>query len=295
MIYFLLLLLIPVLLILAFIAAIHFGFKAPRLSNDDTPAEYGMKSETHNLVGQQGSQLSVWWMNAKQPSSTTVVILHGWGANKSLLLPLAKPFYAEGYNVLLLDAHNHGDSQKRGTSTMPKFAEDVTSAVDWLKQHKADACKQIIVVGHSVGAAAVLLAAANGLQANVVIAIASFVHPKLMMQRSLQKMAGVPGLVPLISRYVQWVIGHQFDEIAPITSITKIRQPTLLVHGDADSVIPLSDFHLLCEAQHKSEKNRNIECLAILKAEHDSIDKIEAHFSELNDFINRHLWPNKTN
>ena len=286
------LLLIPVLLILAFVAAIHLGFKAPRLSNDIHPSEYGMKAETHNLVGQQGSQLSIWWIAADQPSDITVVIMHGWGANKSLLLPLAKPFYAEGYNVLLLDAHNHGDSEKRGVSTMPKFAEDVTSAMDWLKQNRVDASQQVIVVGHSVGAAAVLLAAANGLQANVVIAIASFVHPKLMMQRSLQKVSSVPGLVPLISRYVQWVIGHQFDEIAPLTSISKIQQPTLLVHGSVDSVIPLDDFHLLCDAQNESKNNRHIECLEIPEAEHDSIDKIEEHFGELNDFIHGHLAPN---
>ena len=293
MIYLLVLLFIPVLLMVVFVVAIHLSFRAPRLPNEVTPKDYGMHSETYEIKGQQGSQLSVWWMDAEQPSRTTVVILHGWGANKSLLLPLAKPFYAEGYNVLLLDAHNHGDSQKRGVSTMPKFAEDVTSAVNWLKQHKADACQQTIVVGHSVGAAAVLLAAANGLQTNVVIAIASFVHPKLMMQRALQKVAGVPGFVLLISNYVQWVIGHQFDEIAPITSITKISQPTLLVHGDADSVIPLSDFHKLCEAQNKSKKSRTIECLEIPQAEHDSIDKIEEHFAELNNFIQRHL-PSKT-
>lgn len=283
------LLLIPVLLILAFVSAIHLGFRAPRLNNDVHPSAHGMNYQAHNVVGQQGSKLSVWWVEAEQPSDTTVVIMHGWGANKSLLLPLAKPFHETGYNVLMLDAHNHGDSQKRGTSTMPKFAEDVTSAVGWLKQNQTNASDKVIVVGHSVGAAAVLLAAANGLQANVVITIASFVHPKLMMQRSLQKVAGVPGLVRLISGYVQWVIGHKFDDIAPITSLSKIQQPTLLVHGDADRVIPLSDFHLLCEAQRQSEKNQTIACLEIADADHDSIDKIEAHFSELNDFINQHL------
>ncbi|MBN2866135.1 MAG: alpha/beta fold hydrolase [Thiotrichales bacterium] len=287
--YFLLLLLLPVILILLFVVAIHLSFRAPRLSNDQTPAEYAMAYQTHQIQGQQGSQLSVWWLQAELPSDTTVVILHGWGANKSLLLPLAKPFHNKGYNVLLLDAHNHGDSQKRGVSTMPKFAEDVTSAVDWLHQHQTNDSKQVVVVGHSVGAAAVLLAAAKGLKVNVVIAIASFVHPKLMMQRSLQKVAGVPGLVRLISNYVQWVIGHQFDDIAPLTSITKLQQPTLLVHGSADSVIPMSDFHLLCEAKDKSEHNRNIACLEIADADHDSIDKIEAHFSELHDFIKSHL------
>ena len=282
------LLLIPVLLILAFVGAIHLGFRAPRLNNDVHPSAHGMNYQAHNVVGQQGSKLSVWWIEAEQPSDTTVVIMHGWGANKSLLLPLAKPFHETGYNVLMLDAHNHGDSESRGVSTMPKFAEDVTSAVSWLQTSAPETCQKTVVVGHSVGAAAVLLATANGLKTDVVISLASFVHPKLMMQRSLQKVKAVPGLIWLISNYVQWVIGHKFDVIAPITSLANIQQPTLLVHGAEDSVIPLSDFEVLCDAH----QNEWIKCLEIPEADHDSIDKIEAHFRELDAFIKQHITLN---
>ena len=276
---------LPILLILGFIVAIHLGFKAPRLSNNALPIDYALDAQTYTFTGQQGSQLSIWWINALQPCATTVVILHGWGANKSFMLPLAKPFHKAGYNLLLIDAHNHGDSEKRGVSTMPKFAEDLESALHWLNQNKPKSGQQTIVVGHSVGAAAVLLAAANGLKATVFISLASFVHPELIMQRTLKKLKPVPGLIPLISNYVQWAIGYKFDVIAPITSIKKIAQPTLLVHGTEDSVIPLSDFHLLCNATQKE----NIKCLEIPEAGHDSIDKIEAHFNELHDFIKKHL------
>lgn len=276
---------LPILLILGFIVAIHLGFKAPRLSNNVLPIDYDLDAQTYTFAGQQGSQLSIWWINAVQSSDTTVVILHGWGANKSFMLPLAKPFHQAGYNILLIDAHNNGDSEKRGVSTMPKFAEDLASAVHWLNQNKPKACQQTIIVGHSVGAAAVLLAAAKSLKATVFISLASFVHPELIMHRTLKKLKPVPDLIPLISNYVQWVIGYKFDVIAPITSIKKIAQPTLLVHGTEDSVIPLSDFHLLCNATQKE----NIKCLEIPEAGHDSIDKIEAHFTELHDFIKKHL------
>jgi pimeloyl-ACP methyl ester carboxylesterase len=276
---------LPVLLIIGFVIAIHLSFRAPRLSNDVSPSDYGLDAQIHSFVGQQGKQLSAWWINSDQPSNTTVLILHGWGANKSMMLPLAKPFHKAGFNLLLIDAHNHGDSEKRGVSNMPKFAEDLESAVNWLNQNKPNECQQLIIVGHSVGAAAVLLAASKGLTASMFISIASFVHPKLMMQRYLKKLDIVPGLVQLISNYAQWVIGYKFEAIAPLTSITRINQPTLLIHGDADSVIPLSDYHLLCDATKKD----NIECLEIPGADHDSIDKIEVHFSALHDFIEKHL------
>lgn len=277
--------LLPVILIIVFIAAIHLSFRAPRLSNDMNPSHEKLNYLAYCFHGNQHSLLSSWWIPANEPCNTTVLLMHGWGANKSLMLPLAKPFHSAGYNVLIMDAHNHGDSQNRGVSTMPKFAEDIQSGADWLAQHKPNESKQLIVVGHSVGAAAVLLAAANGLKANLFIAIASFVHPKLMMQRHLSKLQNIPGLVKGISSYVQWVIGHQFDDIAPSTSVSNITQPTLLVHGDADKVIPLSDHHMLCNIAPK----KYIECLEIPDADHDSIDKIEKHFGLLEAFMAKNI------
>lgn len=268
-------------LILLFIAAIHIGFRAPRLANIQTPSDYGLNYQSVQFEGKQQSLLSSWWLEAESQSTTSVVILHGWGANKSIMLPLAKPFVAAGVNVLLLDAHNHGDSEKRGTSSMPKFAEDLDSAISWLKANRPDQSQTVYVMGHSVGAAATLLNAATHPQADGYIAIASFAHPKLMMQRQLGKLNRLPGLVWLINEYVQWVIGHRFEKIAPVTSIQKISKPVLCVHGTADQVIPLGDHQMLCQAAN----SKQAQCLEIPGADHDSIDLIDQHFGPIQSFV----------
>ncbi|BBP43441.1 alpha/beta hydrolase [Thiosulfativibrio zosterae] len=277
--------LIPLLLIAAFLVAIHISFRAPRCPNLEQPTAYDLPFKLIAFKGLQGTLLSAWWIEAAQKSDTTVLILHGWGANKSMMLPLAKPFYAAGFNVLLIDAHNHGDSQKRGVSNMPKFAEDLNSAINWLQKHYPTENQKQIIVGHSVGAAATLLAASQDIHANAFIAISSFAHPKLMMQRYLKRLDVFPGLVTLISSYVQWVIGYRFDTIAPVNTLQQIHKPVLLIHGDADQVIPLSDHLLLCQAAAK----QSVECLEIAGADHDSIDKIELHFNKVLNFIEKYL------
>ena len=65
---------LAILLILGFIVAIHLSFKAPRLSNNVLPIDYDLDAQTYTFAGQQGSQLSIWWINALQPCATTVVI-----------------------------------------------------------------------------------------------------------------------------------------------------------------------------------------------------------------------------
>lgn len=268
---------------LALVAAIHVSFRAPRRTNDITPDRVGLFAQACAIADIRGGRLSGWWLPARPGApypDTTVVLMHGWGANKSDLLPLANPFHAAGYCVLMLDAHNHGDSDARGVSSMPKFAEDVQAALDWLQQQHPDESRQRVLVGHSVGAAAVLLAAARGAEVDAVVAMASFVHPKRMMKRHLHRLRFLPGLVNLIAAYVQWVIGHRFDDIAPIISLKRIQVPVLLVHGDADRVIPIEDHQGLCQAAPNSVK-----CLSVPGADHDSIDRIEAHFGEVQAFL----------
>jgi len=53
----------------------------------------------------------------------------------------------------------------------------------------------------------------------------------------------VPGWYAM--RHVQRVIGVSFDDIAPLARLTRLRCPTLLVHGRADGTVPVDDVHRL--------------------------------------------------
>ena len=299
---------VAVLFVLAIllIILIHIGFKAPRTANESSPADYSWHFEKHEIANPHGIKLPAWWIAAKQPSQRTLIVLHGWGANKSLMLPLAKPFYAHDFNILLIDAHNHGDAPKKGVSTMPKFADDLSATSAWVKKNKKQQSASLIVMGHSVGAAATLLCAARSAKekatsnpessatidsthADLYIAVSSFAHPRLVMQRQLSKLKRFPWLVNLIINYVQWVIGYDLDEIAPLNSIKVIQQynpelPLLLIHGTEDQTIPIEDHESLCV--HNYPKSH---CLQIEEADHDSIDEIEKNFPKLLEFINKHL------
>ena len=276
------LLLIAVVITL-FVVGIHWGFRAPRQVENGTPQDLGFAFEQVWIPSVANKRLFGWFLPAGN-ATQTLVILHGWGSNAELMLPIAAPFRQAGLNVLLFDARNHGQSDTHSFSSLPRFAEDLDSALAWLHANHPTACEKLVLLGHSVGAGAVLLAASRRTDIAAVISVSAFAHPEWVMRRYLQTVHLPNILIRIINRYVQWVIGHRFAAIAPMHSVCRITCPILLVHGTADSVVPIADAHALLA----SCPNPTITLLEVADAGHASVDKIEAHGKDLLDFLQTH-------
>jgi len=273
---------------LAFIGTMYLGFKAPRIPHNGTPADLAMTFSSIKIPLENGLKLAAWKLTAsKTPQTPTVLILHGWGANMQMMLPLAEPFYKAGLNCLLLDARNHGQSPDDGISSLPQFTKDCTAAIDWLRKSEGDQCGPLALLGHSVGAGAVLLAASRRDDIDAVISISSFAHPLWLMQRHLQRplkslyvLRRFEGLVMFVA---QKMIGHRFEDIAPMNAMCRIKCPVLLVHGTNDRVVPVADLHAI----ENNCPDKRPEVLLINGAGHESIEKIKQHEGDLVDFLVR--------
>jgi len=86
-----------------------------------------------------------------------------------------------------------------------------------------------------------------------------------------------------VLRYVEWIIAHRFDDIAPLHTIGRLACPVLIVHGRQDETVPFSDAVEIARAAGHA----NVELLGIEDAGHDSVEKIEQHGVELLDFLTR--------
>jgi pimeloyl-ACP methyl ester carboxylesterase len=274
--------LIPVGVLLSITAllliAIHLGFRAPRNRERGTPGDFGFDYRQVTIPTLGNRQLFGWLLPVAS-SNTTLIILHGWGGNAELMMPLAIPFRRAGLNVLLFDARNHGSSDGHSFSSMPKFAEDLGMVIDWLKREHGGIAEKVVLLGHSVGAGAVLLAASRRADIAAAISVSAFAHPEWMMRRYLKRLP--KPLVAGILYYVQWVIGHRFAQIAPLETVCHVTCPVLLVHGTADSTVPVEDSRAIignCDMPH-------LTLLEIEGAGHDSVDKVEQHANELLQFL----------
>jgi dipeptidyl aminopeptidase/acylaminoacyl peptidase len=263
-------------------ALILHRLRAPRLPHLRTPLDLGWVADSLRIPTAGGKTLFAWFVPVKSAGpSAAVVVMHGWGANASMMLPVLAPLNAAGFAVLLIDARCHGASDDESFMSLPRFAQDIEAGLDWLKQHPGIDAARLTVIGHSVGAGAALLTATRRDDVQAVVSLSAFAHPKEIM-RSLMDEAGIP--YPLLGWYVmqhvQAVIGARFDDIAPINSMTKLRCPVLLVHGADDQVVPFQNVERL----HSAGRPGLVQCLRV-SGGHDPSESIKAHLTSLTDFL----------
>lgn len=228
-------------------ALILHRLRAPRLTHNLDPSDLGPDARELRIPTANGKQLFALFLSAQGLAPRpAVVVIHGWGANAALMLPAARPLYDAGFSVLLIDARCHGASDGEAFSSLPRFAEDIGAALDWLHGEPTVDPARLAVLGHSVGGAAALLCASRRDDIAAVISLSAFAHPRETMQRFL---AGqhVP-FFPLgwyVMGFVQRVIGHRFDDIAPLNTMPRVRCPVLLAHGRDDEITPFDDAERL--------------------------------------------------
>ncbi|MBL8430298.1 MAG: alpha/beta fold hydrolase [Dechloromonas sp.] len=261
----------------------HFirrGLAAPRIRETERPD--GLPWQEASVPTASGKNLHGWFIPAGQ-GRPALVIMHGWGGNAGMMLPLAAPLHAAGYSLLFVDARCHGLSDGDSFASLPRFAEDIEAALDWLaKQQEVDP-SALGVIGHSVGAGAALLAASRQSTIRAVISLAAFAHPAAMMRRWLAS-KNIPfwPLGAYILAYVQWVIGHRFDAIAPCNTIAQLRCPVLIVHGLEDDMVPVEEARQIFAARTSDAVE-----LLLVPGSHDDYGDMAEQVGLLSAFLDR--------
>lgn len=283
-----LLALVLLVLVAGVFVVIDVGFRPERVAPDIGPADLGLPFTPVTLRAVNGKRLSAWYIpppHAVARPAPAMAVIHGWGSNSAQLLPVVGPQHTAGYALLLVDARCHGDSDQDTFASLPRFAEDLSAAVDWLKAHSDVDRDRVAILGHSVGAGAALLLGSRRSDLAGVVSVSAFADPETTMRRFLERVR-VPyrPLGWLINRYVEWRIGWRFRDIAPRNTIRRAQAPVLLLHGENDRTVPVSEAYAI-HANRRTDED--VSLIVYTRCDHDSIERVAAAAPDINAFLAR--------
>src|SRR5690606_6186634 len=151
-----------------------------------------------------------------------------------------------GYNVLAIDLRGHGESDGAFTTAGYHERHDLSQVIDQLRAARPGATRQVVLFGVSLGAAVV--AATAELRDDIAAALLEspynhFVHAAATHGRQM----GMPlvSLQRLTIRLSGWMTGADYDAVAPVTLIPKIRCPLMLIHSAEDTFVDPPDAQAL--------------------------------------------------
>jgi dipeptidyl aminopeptidase/acylaminoacyl peptidase len=207
-----------------------------------TPTGVGIaRWENVRLIATDGVELSAWFIPpGPEGDGATLVFVHGLGGNRSELLAEAAMLARHGYGALLIDLRHHGDSQGKMATLGFAETEDVCGAVKFLLSRPEVNPARIGLLGHSMGGATVLRAAARMDQVRAVVAQSAYSSLEENVARGTVAQAGLPPFLfgPLIVWLGERASGLRLKQVRPIDDVPAISPRAILfVHGKQDHAI----------------------------------------------------------
>ncbi|MDO8735134.1 MAG: alpha/beta hydrolase [Elusimicrobiota bacterium] len=218
--------------------------KVPKLSLEINPASFNLNSENIKFLTSDGLEISGWFVRPKEKSDKTVIICHGWGANKADVFPSTMYLLKKGFNLLYFDFRNHGKSGGNVSSLGKLEGLDLTAAVEYLKKEKPELSKKIGVYGISMGASVAILTAAQDERISALVVdspFSSFNYIVLRYAKLFYKIPKYP-LTPLTFLFAKIRLGFNPDDFSAIKYVKKISpRPIFFIHGANDERIPVKE------------------------------------------------------
>jgi fermentation-respiration switch protein FrsA (DUF1100 family) len=222
----------------------YSSIRPPRILSSLTPSQLKMAYEAVSFKTADGLKLSGWYIPAAKGAEKTLILLHGYPADKGNILP-ALAFLQQDFNLLMFDFRYLGQSEGSYSTAGAKEVEDLLAAVRFLDGR---GIKEVGVWGFSMGGAVALMALERASQIKAVVSESSYANLGEMALRLFPiPLLNYP-VGYLVSLWGKLFLGIDINEVSPAERVRSSKIPILLIHSTADHVIPFSHAQALQQA-----------------------------------------------
>lgn len=188
-------------------------FFSDRLIFLPRPSSYQTNQDFVKLKSRDRTQITGIYLPLPK-AEYTILYSHGNGEDLGEILPRLRDLRDIGFNIFSYDYQGYGTSQ--GRPSVAGAYQDVNAAYEYLTQKLGIPANKIIVYGYSVGGGPSVDLASRQPVAGLVI--------ESSFTTAFRVVTGIPV--------------YPFDKFPNIDNIKNVNCPVLVIHGNADRVIP---------------------------------------------------------
>jgi dipeptidyl aminopeptidase/acylaminoacyl peptidase len=237
-------LVIAAFLVLVSLCGFYVSIRPPKIISSITPSAYHMQYENVSFRTADGIMLRGWHVPSQKKTGKTLILLHGYPADKGDILP-ALAFLQKEFNLLLFDFRYLGQSDGNYSTAGAKEVEDLLAAIRFLKTR---GITEVGVWGFSMGGAVALMAIEKAPEIRAVVAESSYASlSDMALQFFKVRLINYP-IAYLIGLWAKLFLGIDLRDASPAERIRSSAIPILITHSSADAVIPFSQAKSLQQA-----------------------------------------------
>ena len=218
-------------LFISYFSALYF-LQDDLLFNPDknyiSPKEADLADVNENMLTMSDGIRIMTWSKEGDKNLPAILFFHGNRGQIAEFAPQILAFNKNGYGIFLAEYRGYGNSE--GKINQDKMFSDGAEVFDWIKKK---GYSKIIVIGYSFGCAASIgLAGKRNVDGLVLIS----------------PFASLSRLVAEKYPLSNWVLK---DDYLSEKNIQKLKAPILIIHGTADTLVPVHHAKILYEKREK--------------------------------------------
>jgi len=218
-----------------------------------------------------------------------IVLIHGMGGCWDEMAMLGGDLHRQGYDTLLFDLRGHGLSDPSRLTMGRRERADIRAVMAWASRQGFDP-EHVGWLGYSMGASTLLMEAAQNPNIRVAVVDSPYGNLPELLKKQLTKHSHLPSWFnPGILLAAQMAYGVRTNDLVPTRSALRWgNRPLMLIHGEADSIVPVQQARALARALGPA-------CLAVTLP---GVDHVQAYrenpkryVTAVDHFFNRYLRP----
>jgi pimeloyl-ACP methyl ester carboxylesterase len=173
---------------------------------------------------------SMCWGDPRRPK---VLIVHGWESRASHFGALIRGLTDAGRSVVAFDGPAHGDSEG-SLANVYIFATTILK----MKEHWGELDT---VIGHSMGAAALVYALAHGLKAGAMVHISGPGKLAQVLERFSNRLQLSAATREYLLPCFEKMLGTKVEELDNCRWASQLTMPALFIHDPEDQEVPFAE------------------------------------------------------